>query len=82
MNKCAPDGPEFPMPPAPDRMEVVAMPAKKGRPKKDYDPQMLQEIVRLYFVERFSMRKVADMMGISHMSVYRMLSDPNIEVIM
>ena len=55
--------------------------AKKGRPKKGMDEQKLSEVVRLYFLEKLSMRQVADIVGVSHMSVYRMLSDPNLELL-
>ncbi len=62
-------------------MEVVAAPTKRGRPKRAYNQEQLTEVLRLYFVEKMSMRQVADIIGVSHMSVYRMLSDPNIEVL-
>ena len=62
-------------------MEVLAMPSKRGRPKKGYDPQQFLEVMRLYFVEKLSMREVADLLGVSHMSIYRMLSDPNVELL-
>ena len=62
-------------------MEVVAAPTKRGRPRRAYNQEQLTEVLRLYFVEKMSMRKVADIIGVSHMSVYRMLSDPNIEVL-
>ena len=54
---------------------------KKGRPKKGMSEQKLSEVVRLYFLEKLSMRQVADIVGVSHMSVYRMLSDPNLELL-
>ncbi|MBI5046551.1 helix-turn-helix domain-containing protein [Candidatus Micrarchaeota archaeon] len=54
---------------------------RKGRPRKGYDEQQLTEVLRLYFLEKLSMRKVADVVGLSHMSVYRMLSDPNVELL-
>ncbi len=61
-------------------MEVVA-PVRRGRPKRAYNQEQLGEVLRLYFVEKMSMRKVAEVIGVSHMSVYRMLSDPTIEVL-
>ena len=61
-------------------MELVA-PLKRGRPKKRYDRGQLAEVMRLYFVEKLSMRQVADMLGVSHMSIYRMLSDPALELL-
>ena len=65
----------------PGDMEVVAAPTKRGRPRRAYNQEQLTEVLRLYFVEKMSMRQVADIIGVSHMSVYRMLSDPNIEVL-
>jgi hypothetical protein len=65
----------------PGDMEVVAVPAKRGRPRRAYNQEQLTEVLRLYFVEKLSMRRVADIVGVSHMSVYRMLSDPSIEVL-
>jgi hypothetical protein len=55
--------------------------SKRGRPKKLSTPDVLQKVVQLYFVERLSMRKVADSVGVSHMSVYRMLSDPELKLL-
>ncbi|MEW6035313.1 MAG: helix-turn-helix domain-containing protein [Candidatus Micrarchaeota archaeon] len=62
-------------------VEFVAVPAKRGRPRKVFNQTQLTEVLRLYFVEKMSMRQVADILGVSHMSVYRMLSDPNIELL-
>ncbi|MDD5172126.1 MAG: hypothetical protein PHF60_03765 [Candidatus ainarchaeum sp.] len=60
----------------------VALPSRRrGRPKKEPSPDRLAEVLRLYFVEKLSMRQVADVVGVSHMSVYRMLSDPNVELL-
>lgn len=61
--------------------EVLAVPAKRGRPRKVQNQKQLTEVLRLYFVEKMSMRQVADIIGVSHMSVYRMLSDPSIELL-
>ena len=55
--------------------------SKRGRPKKLADPEVLRKAVNLYFVERLSMRKVADALGVSHMSVYRMLCDPELRLL-
>ncbi len=55
--------------------------ARRGRPKKAHDQERLTEVVRLYFIEKMSMRQVADVIGVSHMSVYRMLSDPTVELL-
>lgn len=67
-----------------DRQEA-AFPAvprrRRGRPKSGFSEQRLTEVMRLYFVEKLSMRQVADVVGVSHMSVYRMLSDPNVELL-
>jgi hypothetical protein len=57
-------------------------PRRRGRPRKVHRQEQLTEVLRLYFVEKLSMRKVADVMGVSHMSVYRMLSDPNVELLL
>ena len=61
-------------------MELVPAP-KRGRPKKAYDQDLLNEVLRLYFVEKMSMRQVANLIGVSHMSIYRMLSDPTVELL-
>jgi DNA-directed RNA polymerase specialized sigma subunit len=63
-----------------DDMEFVAR-SKRGRPRKLQEPETLQKLVQMYFVERMSMREVADNLGVSHMSVYRMLCDPAIELL-
>lgn len=80
--------PEMPEEAAPDEivvdkedMELVPVPPRKGRPRKEYDQKLLGEVLRLYFVEKLSMRQVADIIGVSHMSVYRMLSDPTVELL-
>lgn len=62
-------------------MEFVAAPSRRGRPKREYNQEQLTNVLRLYFVEKMSMRQVADVVGVSHMSIYRMLSDPTIEVL-
>jgi transposase len=62
-------------------MEVTAAPARRGRPRKVHNQEQLAQVIRLYFVEKMSMRKVADVIGVSHMSVYRMLSDPSVELL-
>lgn len=56
--------------------------ARRGRPKKLASPDLVQRVVQLYFVERLSMRKIADNLGVSHMSVYRMLSDPGLKLLL
>ena len=56
-------------------------PVRRGRPRKAYDQGRLDEVVRLYFVEKMSMRQVAEVVGVSHMSVYRILSDPTLEIL-
>lgn len=65
-----------------DAVEARAVPRKRGRPRKVRGQEQLSEVVRLYFIEKLSMRKVAEVMGMSHMSVYRMLSDPNVELLL
>jgi DNA-directed RNA polymerase specialized sigma subunit len=62
-------------------VEFVAAPAKRGRPKKADNEKQLAEVLKLYFIEKMSMRQVADIVGVSHMSVYRMLSDPTVELL-
>ncbi|MEW6722194.1 MAG: helix-turn-helix domain-containing protein [Candidatus Micrarchaeota archaeon] len=54
---------------------------RRGRPRKVRNHEQVAEVLRLYFVEKMSMRQVADVIGVSHMSVYRMLSDPSIELL-
>jgi transposase len=58
------------------------VPRRRGRPRKVHKQEQLTRVVQLYFVEKLSMRKVADVLGVSHMSVYRMLSDPNVELLL
>ena len=62
-------------------IEFVAAPAKRGRPRKEHNQERLAEVLKLYFIEKMSMREVADVLGVSHMSVYRILSDPNVELL-
>lgn len=52
---------------------------KKSRLK--VDDETLVKMLRLYYVDKLSVRKVADVMGISHMSVYRAVTDANIELL-
>ncbi|MBI5223102.1 hypothetical protein HY990_01640 [Candidatus Micrarchaeota archaeon] len=54
---------------------------KKGRFRKSFDSKRFEEIVRLYFLEKLSVRKIASLTGLSHMTVYRMLSDPNVAIL-
>ena len=54
---------------------------RRGRPRKSYDQSRLDQVLKLYFIEKMSMRQVADVVGVSHMSVYRILSDPSLEVL-
>jgi transposase len=78
-------GPELPAePPGPERVvdDVPYASPRRGRPKKARSETRMQEVLHLYFVERLSMRKVAEVVGMSHMSVYRMLSDPNVELLL
>ena len=72
--------PEFPEGPSPRvREDLVA--AKRGRPRKGFDQRRLNEVLRLYFIEKMSMRQVAEVVGVSHMSIYRMLSVPTVELL-
>ena len=59
----------------------MAVPARRGRPKRAVSKERLAEVLRMYFLEKLSMRRIADIIGVSHMSVYRMLSDPNVELL-
>jgi len=80
-----PEGPEGPEPGEKvkvyEKDMVAVVPAKRGRPKKGSDNTQLTKVLNLYFIEKLSMRKVADVLGMSHMTVYRMLSDPNLELL-
>ena len=62
-------------------MVFVGKAVKRGRPKKMADHELLGKVVQLYFVERLSMRKVASTVGVSHMSVYRLLSTPGLKLL-
>ncbi|MFH2022818.1 MAG: hypothetical protein ABIJ10_00745 [Candidatus Micrarchaeota archaeon] len=62
--------------------EYVADSVRRGRPKKLQTREQLGTVVQLYFVEKLSMREVAKVLGVSHMSIYRMLSDPNVELLL
>lgn len=55
--------------------------SRRGRPQRKVNEEKLAEVLRLYFVEKMSMRQVAEVLGVSHMSIYRMLSDPNVELL-
>lgn len=77
----APDPPEGPDPRLRKGGYEVVTPVRRGRPRKAYDQGRLDEVVRLYFVEKMSMRQVAEVVGVSHMSVYRILSDPTLEIL-
>ena len=81
-----PAGPEFPGDRSEQRDRFVAAgyagaASRRGRPRKECDGQRLEQVVRLYFIEKMSMREVAEVIGVSHMSVYRMLSDPAVELL-
>jgi|WetSurMetagenome_2_1015567.scaffolds.fasta_scaffold424725_1 hypothetical protein len=82
-----PAGPEFPGDRSEQRDRLVGgvddagYASRRGRPKKACNEERLAEVVRLYFLEKMSMRQVAEVMGVSHMSIYRMLSDPAVELL-
>lgn len=44
------------------------------------DNRLLNEIFRLYIFERLSIREIADLLGMSHMTVYRAMNDPSLRV--
>jgi len=50
-------------------------PPRRGRPRVGRDAGSVQKVAELYFCERLSVRKVASVMGLSHMTVYRMLNE-------
>ncbi len=56
-------------------------PSRRGRPRK-VNALVQDQALRLYFINRLSMREVAKVLGLSHMTVYRLLSDPNVEVLL
>lgn len=39
---------------------------------------LLNSVLKMYFVDRLSVRKIAKALGVSHMTVFRMLSDPKV----
>lgn len=73
--------PESPEEPGPRLRRGAVAPMRRGRPRKSYDQSRLDQVLKLYFIEKMSMRQVADVVGVSHMSVYRILSDPSLEVL-
>lgn len=56
-------------------------PPERGRPKLN-NREMAAEVLRLYLLERMSLRKVAKVLGVSHMTVYRVLNTSNIELLL
>lgn len=76
-----PSGPEDDSVYVDDALEAT-MPRRRGRPRKVHQQEQLSQVLQLYFVEKMSMRQVAEVIGVSHMSVYRMLSDPNLELLL
>jgi transposase-like protein len=52
---------------------------KKGRPRKI--DSRLGEILDLLVVEKLSIRKIADLLGVSHMTVYRALERSDVEML-
>ena len=52
---------------------------KKGRPRKI--DSRLGEILNLLIVEKLSIRDIADMLGVSHMTVYRALGRADVEML-
>lgn len=45
------------------------------------DARLFDRILKLYFYERMSLREIADVLGVSHMTVYRALNNPETEVL-
>lgn len=56
-------------------------PPQRGRPKVGRDNRSVQRVAELYFCDRLSVRKVASVMGLSHMTVYRMLNEIDLHII-
>ena len=52
----------------------------KGRPRK-IDAR-LGEILTLLITEKLSIREIADLIGVSHMTVYRMLGRADVSMLM
>ena len=52
----------------------------RKRKRSIVNEQLLGEILRLYIYEKLSMRDIADMLSVSHMTVYRALNDSELEV--
>ncbi|HLC69011.1 MAG TPA: hypothetical protein VJH24_04165 [Candidatus Bilamarchaeaceae archaeon] len=53
----------------------------KPRRSRIVDEQLLSEILRLHFIERFSIRKTANILGLSHMTVHRALSNERLALV-
>lgn len=56
-------------------------PPRRGRPKVGRDQESVQKVAELYFCDRLSVRKVATVMGLSHMTVHRMLNEIDLQSI-
>lgn len=53
-------------------------PPRRGRPRVGRNQDNIKKVAELYFLERLSVRKVASVLGLSHMTVYRMLDEIDI----
>ena len=64
--------------PASHSLSSGSSPEKKRA--RAIDGEKLRKIVHLIFVERYTLRAVADAMQVSHMTVYRALQNADIRV--
>ncbi len=62
----------------PSGTSTGAKPKGKGRPRKI--DSRLSEILKLLIEDRLSIREIADLMGVSHMTVYRALGRVDAEM--
>jgi len=48
--------------------------------RKVLSDEALADILDLYFENRFSVRKIADLIGVSHMTIHRALANVEVEL--
>lgn len=63
------------------RLYFGAAPAPHSNSRKKLNDRLVSEVIRLYLFERMSLRQIAKELSVSHMTVYRAVSDPRIEVL-
>ena len=56
-------------------------PSRRGRPKV-CNNDLVAKALNLYLVERMSLRDVARVLGVSHMTIYRLLNDENLQLLL